>query len=712
MKFRSLQFFITLLAGACLLAAVAIMTLYALVSSKRLQANTGEQTRELVSEMVESRLMALATGESQRLQRRLEYPFVVAHQLAQLNQMLGEYQDDGLPSLMMSREEMARVLRNALLGNPDLLAVYVAWEPNSLDELDEYYRDVATDGYDGSGRFMPWWYRNADGSLSLEALTDLEDQTLSETGVRLGEYYLCPKETRRDCVIDPVEYPMGDKVVMLSSFSVPIMADGEFMGAVGVDLSLDFIQGALAASNAALYQGAGSQVLVSASNRLVAFTGITGAAKAGDPADRLLSTAQQQSLRTLNGQPRYTLDAQRGVIELFMPIRLTDSASWTLIMSLPLQVVMAELESLEAEVASAQARDGLLMGLIGLIVALGGIGVMTLVGYGIARPARQMVSMLDDIARGEGDLTRRLEVDRADELGSLARGFNAFLDKLQAMIREVVISVQQVTDASENTADIAMRTNDGVQRQLGEIDQVATAVREMTATAQDVARNAALAAEAATNADGSAAQGRDVVRATSQTIQDLSADIQRAVRSVESLARDSENISGILDTIRGIAEQTNLLALNAAIEAARAGEQGRGFAVVADEVRNLAQKTQSSTAEIQAMIEQLQAGTRDTVKVMQQSRNRTEQSVRQSEEADAALTSITQAVSVISDMNTQIASAAEEQSAVAEDINRNVTTIDSVARSVADGAHQASQASAALTRLAEHQRRLINQFKV
>ena len=349
---------------------------------------------------------------------------------------------------------------------------------------------------------------------------------------------------------------------------------------------------------------------------------------------------------------------------------------------------------------------------IGFLVALVGLVVMVFVAYGLAKPARRLVSMLDDIAKGDGDLTKRLEVDRADELGAIASGFNAFLDKLQGMIREVVGSVQQVTDASEHTADIAMRTNDGVQRQLSEIDLVATAVTEMTATAQDVARNASQAASAAHNADGSATHGREVVKATSDTIMALSQDIQRAVESVRSLERDSENITGILDTIRGIAEQTNLLALNAAIEAARAGEQGRGFAVVADEVRNLAQKTQSSTAEIQTMIEQLQNGTKETVKVMEQSRSRTDQSVLQAEEADAALTSITQAVSVINDMNNQIASAAEEQSAVAEDINRNVMTIDTVAKSVAKGADEASEASASLTKLAEHQRRLINQFKV
>jgi methyl-accepting chemotaxis protein len=713
MKFRSLQLSIAVLAGACLLTAVAIMTLYALFSTERTQQSTREQTRALIERGVQDRLLAIATSESERLQRRLEYPLVIAGQVAQLNEMLGEYQDDGLASLMMSREEMTRVLRNTLVSNPELLGIFVGWEPNSLDELDEYYQGVTTDGYDGSGRFQPWWYRNADGSLTLEPLTDIEDHTLSDTGVRLGEYYLCPKETRRACVIDPVSYPLGDKMVMLSSFAVPILVEGDFMGAVGVDLSLDFIQGALARSNADLYRGAGRQVLISAEGRLVAFTGDAQAtARAGDAADRLLTPAQLESVRTLRGEPRYALDTQKGQIELFMPIRITDEASWTLLITLPVQAVMAELNQLDLEINSQQARDGFVLGVIGLVIALLGIGVMSLVGYGLARPARQMVAMLDDIASGEGDLTRRLNVDRADELGSLARGFNGFLDKLQGMIREVVVSVQKVTDASENTADIALRTNDGVQRQRGEIDQVATAVTEMTATAHDVARNAALAAEAASNADGSASHGRDVVRATAETIQGLATDIQRAVDSVQSLARDSQNINGILDTIRGIAEQTNLLALNAAIEAARAGEQGRGFAVVADEVRNLAQKTQNSTAEIQAMIEQLQSGTRDTVKVMEQSRLRTEQSVLQAEEADAALTSITQAVSVISEMNIQIASAAEEQSAVAEDIHRNVTTIDSVARSVADGAQQSSQASTDLTRLAEHQRRLINQFKV
>lgn len=714
MKFRSIQLSITVLAGACLFIAVGVMTLYSVYSAERSQALVQERSRVLIDDLVRDRVMAIAGGEQARIRRYLEYPLTVAMQLAQLNSMLGQIQDDGMPALMMGREEMTRVIRMTLEQSPQLWDAYVGWEPNSLDNLDSFFEGVETDGYNGTGRYMPMWFRNEDGSLSLEALGDMENETILENGVRTGEYYLCPRETLKPCVVDPAPYEVGGKTVLLASFTVPIVSDGEFMGIAGADLSMEFLQQMLHESNQDLYDGQGEQALVSASGRLVAFTG--EGAKPGDHASLVLDQMEMDAIAAVgrSNEPLFQIESE-GVdhLQLIMPVTLPGTdVRWSLVIKLPLAVVMQDFNQLDTELTDMRQQDSMLLTGIGLLVALAGLGVMVLLAYGLAKPARQLVAMLDDIAKGEGDLTKRLNVERADELGDIARGFNAFLDKLQGMIREVVGSVQQVTDASEHTADIALRTNDGVQRQLSEIDLVATAVTEMTATAQDVARNASQAASAAQNADGSASHGREVVRATSETIQNLSQDIQRAVDSVQALARDSENITGILDTIRGIAEQTNLLALNAAIEAARAGEQGRGFAVVADEVRNLAQKTQSSTEEIQHMIEQLQNGTRETVKVMEQSRARTDQSVLQAEEADAALTSITQAVSVINDMNNQIASAAEEQSAVAEDINRNVMTIDTVAKDVAKGADEASQASASLTKLAEHQRRLINQFKV
>ncbi|MDY3198208.1 MAG: methyl-accepting chemotaxis protein [Pseudomonadaceae bacterium] len=710
MKFRSIQLSVAALAGACLFVAVGAMTLYALLAFERNQTLVAERTEQLLERHVRERLEAVASSEMLRIRQQLEQPLVVNEQLALLNRQAADVRD-GLPQLMVSRDEMLRYVRQVLEERTDLLAAYVAWEPGTFDGLDSFYANTGLPGHSEAGQFIPYWYREADGSIALDLLSELNDETLLDTGIRAGEYYLCPRETGRACVVDPAPYQLGDKQVMLASFSAPILLNGEFLGIVGSDLSVDFLQSMLERSNGNLFDGQGEQALISGNGRLVAWTG-EGAA-AGESAAGILDSVDQANLRQLKEEPIYEVDRANNLIELWMPVPLGNSAArWALLFRLPLDVVMADLAALDAELAEQQSGAASTLMIIGVLIALAGLGVMLLVGYNLARPARQLVGMLNEVARGDGDLTRRLPVERADEFGAIAAGFNAFLDKLQGMIREVVGSVQQVTDAAENTADIAMRTNDGVQKQLAEIELVATAVAEMTATAQDVARNASLAAEAAGNANGSASHGREVVQQTAATIQQLSADIQQAVQTVESLARDSENITSILDVIRGIAEQTNLLALNAAIEAARAGEHGRGFAVVADEVRNLALKTQASTEEIQQMIEQLQDGTRQTVRVMEQSRARTGESVLQAEEADAALMSITQAVSVINDMNIQIASAAEQQSAVAEDINRNVANIGTVANEVAGGAAESSTASAGLTKLAEHQRRLINQFRV
>ena len=713
MKFKSIQFSVAALAGAIVLSVVAALVLYALFSGARTQEMVQQRTQAQFEQVIEQRLTSLAQTQVSQIQRELEAPLLIAGGLVRVNALLGTPGADGQPRLSMSREQLISLIKENVEKNPKILGTYIGWEKNALDHNDAAYIGSAVIGIDpANGRFLPWWFRNTDGSLGVDKLADVDDQKTLSTGVRASEYYLCSKETKKPCVIDPAPYKVGDKIVMLASFIEPIMLNGAFQGIVGADLSVNFIQEMLLGANQKLYGGAGQMVLIGGNGRIVAYTKDTS--KFGEKVSDILDAEQIANMANLKrGEVTYSVNKDKGRIELYLPFGIGQTdARWTLMLQLPLNAVMADLQTLQADLDAQRKSDTFGMAMVGLIIAAIGLLVIWLVGHGIARPLKQMVAMLDDIAKGEGDLTRRLSSDRSDELGSIAKGFNTFLAKLQAMITQVVTSVQSVSDSSEHTADIAIRTNIGIQKQMAEIDQVATAVQEMTATAQDVARNATQAAQAASHADQAAGQGMQIVRDTSNSIGVLAVEIGKAVEVVQTLAKDSENINAILTAIRGIAEQTNLLALNAAIEAARAGEQGRGFAVVADEVRNLAQKTQKATEEIQSMIQQLQQGTRDVVRVMEDSQHRTDESVQHAAKAAEALETITQAVSVINDMNTQIASAAEEQSAVADDINRNVINIGQVASEVAGGADESSSASAGLTKLAEQQRRLINQFKV
>ncbi|WP_438826755.1 methyl-accepting chemotaxis protein [Pseudomonas koreensis] len=280
------------------------------------------------------------------------------------------------------------------------------------------------------------------------------------------------------------------------------------------------------------------------------------------------------------------------------------------------------------------------------------------------------------------------------------------------MVAQVVDSVGSLGQGAKDMQRIAAATGDASQQQLMEIDQVATAINEMAASAQEVARNAQQASTATEQAKRSAQSGQQLVQHSAKAIQVLAEDINRTVVLVEELAGRSHDIQTILVVIRELAEQTNLLALNAAIEAARAGEQGRGFAVVADEVRHLARRSHQSTEEIQRLIERLQSGTQEVVQAMRRSHDRTHTSVEQAQSAAYALDSIAKSVALIADMNTQIASSAEEQSTVAEAISSNVANIGHVAGSVSEGAQRTAVASQNLTQLAHYQRELVGQFKV
>lgn len=351
----------------------------------------------------------------------------------------------------------------------------------------------------------------------------------------------------------------------------------------------------------------------------------------------------------------------------------------------------------------------------GLIVAVGLLVCLILVvGFPIlvTRPLHNLLNRIEQVADGDGDLRVRLDVFSNDELGKLSDAFNRFLDKLQPLIKEVGRVTAEVESSAQSLAAMSAANDQLISSEHAAVDQVSTAATEMSSAVHEVARSAQNAAEAARGAEVQSREGAQVVGATISSIRQLAQEVESASATIQTLEQEAANIGAVLAVIRGIAEQTNLLALNAAIEAARAGEQGRGFAVVADEVRALAARTQDSTKDIQVMIERLQIGVQNAVKATHSGSSKARESVEQAAGVDQALSDTGDSVQRINDMTAQIATACEQQSSVTEEIARSISDIRDLSNQAAETSEQSAQASHRLSVLSQDLTRLVGRFRV
>ncbi|WP_024326336.1 methyl-accepting chemotaxis protein [Thioalkalivibrio sp. AKL19] len=412
----------------------------------------------------------------------------------------------------------------------------------------------------------------------------------------------------------------------------------------------------------------------------------------------------EEALEGMSGNVQGELDAFNGPLyDSIDPI----SDQITELVDLQIDVAGAEAERVSEFYTQVLVRTGGLMLLVLIAVVITGVWTYR----SVALPIAHMRETLGQIAEHH-DLSRRVDVSADDEIGATANALNSMLDQFQDSIRELRTLTDQMASAAEELSAVSAQTDGNIDQQRSQTEQVSTAMNEMAATVQEVARNASDAASSSQEADQESRAGGEVVRTVVSDIGRLSGEVATIEETVRNLDEKGQQIGTVLDVIRGIAEQTNLLALNAAIEAARAGEQGRGFAVVADEVRTLASRTQDSTADIQAMIEALQAGTRNAVSAMGRGREMAEATSNDAERAGQALESIVQAVGRISDMTTQIASAAEEQNAVAEEINRNIYAINDITGDTANGSRQTATASQEVADIASRVRDLASTYRI
>ncbi|HFK2925609.1 TPA: methyl-accepting chemotaxis protein [Aeromonas hydrophila] len=374
---------------------------------------------------------------------------------------------------------------------------------------------------------------------------------------------------------------------------------------------------------------------------------------------------------------------------------------WYLVAQVPEAEIYAELDRARLHILLVSLAIAAGMGLLGMLLA-----------GSVSRPLNQLARLFRELGSGDGDLTQRLKVEGRDELAQVATGFNNFVAKIHGSIEQVASNSRQLAATANEVATKAQLTQHNCTAQRDRTVQVATAIHEMGATVSEIAGNASLAADVAKQANEQADAGALVVAQARHGIVGLSGEIEQVAGVIESLASQTDSIGSILDTIRSISEQTNLLALNAAIEAARAGEQGRGFAVVADEVRNLASRSAASTAEIQGMINRLQEQSARAVSAMAQGRNQSLEVVTQADEANGALGQITAHITQISDMNIQVATATEEQSSVVGEINRNVEDINQLTMETANIAHQLTESSRSLQHLSGELDKLVGNFRL
>lgn len=665
MNALSLRFKLSL--SVALILAFSMGTL-SFVAWKSMSNNAREsiaRSEASMKETINHRLLEIAQVSALETSSLLNRNFDVALHLASI--LSGTAHGSGTP---LSRAQVKQMAFDMLVATPSASSIYAQFDTNGYDNRDsEFLGD--TNYSSETGSMGIYWVAESSGPVfSQVSYADQYDATLDTNGLRKAEWYLCSRDNRKPCLMEPYLYEVTPgKQVLLTSLVAPVLANNQFRGVAGIDIDLPVLQTNLVAQSASLYNGKTSMYLLSPRNTVVAsslhpeFVGKP--LQAGDPA--LFGVLEANNSNQFIHQDQ---------IITIQPIKADAVATeWRMVIVTPSSIayqVVDELSQSMQESSVSTARNMIGLAIILLVVF---VAVVSFLIKKSTQPIVNMSEMMRDLASSDGDLTRKLIPSNDRELIDMADGFNDFTEKLRAMILALKADSIRLKEQSNSLTGTSKNTRSATEIQVEQIQNIMTAIHEMSATANEVAK---LASNTSSDSQASVKEinnARDLFQRTLEEFKGVATDFSNSSQNIQRVAESSHRISGITDVIQSIAAQTNLLALNAAIEAARAGEQGRGFAVVADEVRSLAARTQQSTEEIKNLIQGLQQQVDQTVVQINQNTQRVGDTLSEAEHAYERLTTATQGINSITDSAYQVAAAAEEQNQVTEEINRNISAI-------------------------------------
>ncbi len=702
MKFKSLKTKLIVLFGACLFTIIGVLVIGGIIAAKKTESCVVNSSKESAVKAAKKQLASDAMSAGLEIEVQLE---VALDSARTLSHVLSGVKDKKI-NLKADRDRINGILQGVLTKNSEFLGTYTCWEPNEPDGLDKVYAGSA--GHDNTGRFVPYWFRTPDGQIKLEPLRDYENTEKDENGIRKGQYYLLPRETQKECVIDPYSYDLDGKPVLMTSLIVPIISDGKFYGMAGVDMRLEFIQALAEIVNKKFYSGVGKTAIFSNSGVLA---GVSDKPEfLGKSLKSWLPDRWEECLNRLRKGEHEHIEIRDDNVEVTVAVRIGKTETpWGVMISIPIKTVMAEAENMADDAKNAWMNILMYQIFAGIIVILTAFGMIWFVADGIAAPLSKGVTFAKAVA--SGDLSAELDVRQSDEIGVLADALRNMSIGLRHIMKELSDTVERLSFSSDDLSSLSTQMASSAEEMSAQAGMVAAASEQVAA---NVSTTASATEESDASVSGIASMTEEMsstfanvvafARKTSDNVKlmaksghDIAAEIQSTSASLEEmtvslnevakhtsqanqisqnasrrtdrinekiniLSGSSKQIGKVVGIIKKIADQTNMLALNAAIEAAGAGDAGRGFAVVAAEVKELAKQSAEASDEIAGQIERIQESTGDVVQ---------------------AVSEVSTIIGEIALINEAIAGAAEEQTdtanEIAKSVARNAVTIRQVA---------------------------------